>query len=126
MEKRYIRKDRSTVWINLTVGLVRDEAGSPQYFVSVVEDIAARKLGQRRSGSPLVILAANAPPWGSAFGTADQVGQAILQPVSSSVPATLAPLTTSETLNRSSGSLSPFETALPTKRSGISWFWPAR
>jgi PAS domain S-box-containing protein len=43
MEKRYVRKDRSTVWINLTVGLVRDEAGAPRYFVSVVEDIATRK-----------------------------------------------------------------------------------
>ena len=43
MEKRYIRKDRSHVWINLTVGLVRDEAGAPKYFVSVVEDITDRK-----------------------------------------------------------------------------------
>jgi PAS domain S-box-containing protein len=43
MEKRYIRKDRSQVWINLTVGLVRDEATAPKYFVSVVEDITERK-----------------------------------------------------------------------------------
>ncbi len=43
MEKRYIRKDRSHVWINLTVGLVRDATGAPKYFVSVIEDIAERK-----------------------------------------------------------------------------------
>ena len=46
MEKRYIRKDRLQVWVNLTVGLVRDEVGAPKYFVSVVEDIAARKLAE--------------------------------------------------------------------------------
>jgi len=43
MEKRYIRKDGSVVWINLTVRLVRDGAGAPAYFVSVVEDISLRK-----------------------------------------------------------------------------------
>ncbi len=43
MEKRYIRKDRSLVWANLTVGLMRNEAGTPKYFVSVVEDITKRK-----------------------------------------------------------------------------------
>jgi len=42
-EKRYLRKDRSTVWINLTVGLVRDCAGAPDYFSCVVEDISKRK-----------------------------------------------------------------------------------
>jgi PAS domain S-box-containing protein len=44
MEKRYFRKDRSIVWINLTVALVREEAtGAPRYFISVVEDITARR-----------------------------------------------------------------------------------
>ncbi len=42
-EKRYIRKDGSTVWVNLTVALVRDAAGNPDYFISVVEDIDRRK-----------------------------------------------------------------------------------
>jgi PAS domain S-box-containing protein len=46
MEKRYIRKDRSLVWINLTVGPVRDDTGALKYFVSVVEDISARKRAQ--------------------------------------------------------------------------------
>ena len=30
-------------WINLTVGLVNNESGAPEYFVSVVEDITDRK-----------------------------------------------------------------------------------
>jgi PAS domain S-box-containing protein len=43
MEKRYVRKDGSVVWINLTVSLVREPSGAPKYFVSVVEDISERK-----------------------------------------------------------------------------------
>ncbi len=43
MEKRYIRKNRSLVWVNLTVSLLRDAEGAPLYFISVVEDISARK-----------------------------------------------------------------------------------
>ncbi len=43
MEKRYFRKDRSIVWANLTVALVRDGHGRPSYFISIVEDIGARK-----------------------------------------------------------------------------------
>jgi PAS domain S-box-containing protein len=43
MEKRYIRKDRSIVWIMLTVSLARTTDGKPQHFISVVEDITDRK-----------------------------------------------------------------------------------
>jgi PAS domain S-box-containing protein len=43
MEKRYYRKDRSLVWINLTVSLVRTPEGEPKYFIPVVEDITEKK-----------------------------------------------------------------------------------
>lgn len=43
MEKRYICKDKSTVWINLTVSLVRKKNGDPDYFISAIEDISERK-----------------------------------------------------------------------------------
>ena len=43
MEKRYIRKDGSIVWINLTASLVRDIEGPPKYFIAVIEDITERK-----------------------------------------------------------------------------------
>jgi len=46
LEKRYRRKDGGTVWVNLTVSLVRDGQGAPQYFVSVIEDIDARQQAQ--------------------------------------------------------------------------------
>jgi PAS domain S-box-containing protein len=47
MEKRYIRKDGSVVWINLTVSGVRDSRGKLKHFISVVEDISARKSAER-------------------------------------------------------------------------------
>jgi len=46
MEKRYVRKNRSIVWIDLTVALVRDDTGEPNYFIAVVEDITERKMAE--------------------------------------------------------------------------------
>ena len=43
MEKRYLRKDSSIVWVSLTVSLVRDRHGDPSYFIAVVEDTTERK-----------------------------------------------------------------------------------
>lgn len=43
MDKRYRRRDGSEVWTALTVSLVRDDAGRPDYLVGVVQDITARK-----------------------------------------------------------------------------------
>ncbi|GAB4229033.1 MAG: hypothetical protein Kow00121_57980 [Elainellaceae cyanobacterium] len=43
LEKRYIHKDGTIVWVNLTVSLVRDRVGEPSYFISVIEDITSRK-----------------------------------------------------------------------------------
>ncbi|MHC1730287.1 MAG: PAS domain S-box protein [Syntrophobacteraceae bacterium] len=43
MEKRYLRKDRSQVWANLTVSLVRTDTGAHQHFIAVLEDITERK-----------------------------------------------------------------------------------
>ncbi|UKO96781.1 PAS domain S-box protein [Nostoc sp. UHCC 0870] len=47
MEKRYICKDGAIVWIKLTVSLVRDTLGTPQYLIGVVEDISERILAQQ-------------------------------------------------------------------------------
>jgi PAS domain S-box-containing protein len=43
LDKRYVRKDRTTVWCRTTVTLLRDAAGSAHRFVGVIEDISARK-----------------------------------------------------------------------------------
>jgi len=46
LEKRYIRKDKRIVWINLTVSLVLDVKGYPKNFIAVIEDIDARKIAE--------------------------------------------------------------------------------
>jgi len=39
MEKRYIRKDQSILWVNTSVNLVRKPDGTPLYLYSIIEDI---------------------------------------------------------------------------------------
>ncbi len=39
MQKRYIRPDRSTVWVDLSVSLVRNEKNDPDYYISIIRDI---------------------------------------------------------------------------------------
>jgi len=46
LEKRYQHKDGHLIWVNLTVALVRKPDLTPDYFISVVEDIHARKLAE--------------------------------------------------------------------------------
>ncbi|MGQ4645870.1 PAS domain S-box protein [Lyngbya aestuarii] len=48
MEKRFIRKDGQLQWTNLTVSLVRDSVGVPQYTIGVVEDIQERKRAEEQ------------------------------------------------------------------------------
>src|SRR4051812_17340524 len=43
LEKRYVRKDSSLVWIDLFASLQRDAAGKPAYDISIVNDISERK-----------------------------------------------------------------------------------
>ncbi|MFQ6404783.1 diguanylate cyclase domain-containing protein [Methylophilus sp. 'Pure River'] len=43
MEKRYIRRDKAVVWVQLSVSIFRDEENAPQYFIAQIEDITARK-----------------------------------------------------------------------------------
>ena len=43
MEKRYLRKGGAAVWTNVTVALVRRADMTPDYFIAIIEDIAARK-----------------------------------------------------------------------------------
>ena len=46
LEKRYIHRDGHVVWAQLTVALMRDPQGKPDYFISVVQDISAVKATQ--------------------------------------------------------------------------------
>ena len=43
-EKQHLCKDNSTVWVNLTISLTRNQSNEPNYFISVLEDISNRKV----------------------------------------------------------------------------------
>ena len=43
MEKRFIRKDGGTLWVDLTASLVRDADGHPDYVIGLTQDISERK-----------------------------------------------------------------------------------
>jgi len=43
VEKRYLRKDGSIVWVSFTMVVERDAAGKPQYEIAFFDDITARK-----------------------------------------------------------------------------------
>ena len=46
VEKRYIRKDGSVVWVGITVGALRDDGGRVYEYVDTITDITAQKHAQ--------------------------------------------------------------------------------
>ncbi len=48
LEKRYLRKDRSLVWVGFTMTLERDAAGKPLYEIAVFNDITAQRVAEAR------------------------------------------------------------------------------
>ena len=48
IEKRYIHRLGHVVWVQLTVALVRQPDGAPDYLIAVVQDISARKTTEQR------------------------------------------------------------------------------
>ena len=43
IEKRFVKRDGSIAWLDVTALLIRDEHGAPLYGLAMVEDITARK-----------------------------------------------------------------------------------
>jgi len=43
IQKRFIHKDGSKVWVNLFTSLIKDNYNQPKYFVSVIQDITVLK-----------------------------------------------------------------------------------
>jgi diguanylate cyclase (GGDEF)-like protein/PAS domain S-box-containing protein len=43
MEKRFFRSDGTEIWTELTLSLVRDEAGAPAYHVALINDVSERR-----------------------------------------------------------------------------------
>ena len=64
MEKRYIRKDGSVLWANLTVSLVREDFDSSPFRLAMIEDISERKRSEkslRESEERLRLITDNLP-----------------------------------------------------------------
>jgi two-component system cell cycle sensor histidine kinase/response regulator CckA len=47
LEKRYVRKDGSSVWIQANVSFVRDADGNPVHIVGQIQDISQRRAAER-------------------------------------------------------------------------------
>jgi PAS domain S-box-containing protein len=48
LEKRYLRKDRSVVWVKFTMTVERDPAGKPLYEIAVYDDVTAQRNAEER------------------------------------------------------------------------------
>lgn len=46
VERRFVRKNGSRVWIHLSVSLVRSSCSVPHYLICVAEDVTSRKLAE--------------------------------------------------------------------------------
>jgi PAS domain S-box-containing protein len=49
-EKRYLRKDGSVVWADVSTALRRDDDGKPDYFMTTIVDITERRDAERALG----------------------------------------------------------------------------
>jgi PAS domain S-box-containing protein len=56
IEKRYLHKDGHTIWADLTVSLVRDKTGAPEFLIAVVEDITTRKRAEEAARAKVAEL----------------------------------------------------------------------
>ena len=64
VEKRYVRKDGSIIWVYLNCSVVPDTAGTPVQFLTYIRDISQRKRAETlRAGQSdmLEMIAMNAP-----------------------------------------------------------------
>jgi PAS domain S-box-containing protein len=56
LEQRFIARDGSMVWMQMSAGLVRDSSGEPAYFQSTCIDITERKTAEATLQSTLALL----------------------------------------------------------------------
>ncbi len=48
IEKRYITKDRATIWVTVTASVVRDDSGKTLYSLAMIRDITRRRESQQQ------------------------------------------------------------------------------
>ncbi len=47
-DKRYLRRDGTTVWVHMTIGVVKDASGQPLHLFSMTEDVTAQRAAEER------------------------------------------------------------------------------
>jgi PAS domain S-box-containing protein len=77
LDKRYVRRDGSLVWTTLTVSLVRDDAGAPLFFISVINDISARKTAEADAKSNAAAIEALLDATSDRVVVADETGRVL-------------------------------------------------
>ena len=68
-EKRCVRKDGSLTWVRITASVQRDSAGRPLHYITVVEDINARKTAEERLAAAQGALQVSEKRYRTAFQT---------------------------------------------------------
>jgi PAS domain S-box-containing protein len=77
-EKRYLRKDGSTVWGRINATAIRDAQGTPIFSFAVVEDISERKAAEDRLAAEKERLAVTLRNIGDAVISTDTEGRITL------------------------------------------------
>ncbi|MGA3161009.1 MAG: PAS domain S-box protein [Terracidiphilus sp.] len=67
MEKRYVRKDGSLVWVKVTLSSQCDGEGRVLYFIAIVEEIQARKEAEERLAAAANALRSSEERYRTAF-----------------------------------------------------------
>ena len=68
VEKRFIRREGTSVWTHVTASVQRDAAGQPAYCIAIVQDISERKrleaeLSQAHARLELAVRGSNVRIW---------------------------------------------------------------
>ena len=124
MEKRYIGRDGSLVWVDLFVSLVRDGESRPDYFIAVAQDISKRKRAEealRRSEGQLkdqtIWLQSILNSLGEAVAVADENGRPLyLNPVAERLHGRGVADATPENWSREYGVCFPDGTPVPAEQ----------
>jgi PAS domain S-box-containing protein len=66
-EKRYVCKDGGLTWVNLTISIQRDCEGRPLHFITMVQDINARKQAEEQLAAAQELLRRSEERYRTAF-----------------------------------------------------------
>ncbi len=77
LEKRYIRKNASSFWARLNVSIVRDDRGTPQYFIVQIEDIDKRKQAEEAQKVSISLLQATLDSTADGILVVDRAGKIV-------------------------------------------------